>query len=228
MTTSTFRPRLVKAGRQFGVVAARGLYDVRAVHPERMPMAGPVIAVSNHVGFLDGPIVFIFTPRPLRFLVKRSYFSSAWGVLLRAMGQIPIDQNSAERSALMAAKDVLTAGGGVGIFPEGTRGGGTVETAQQGAAWLAQQTGAVIVPVAVLGTVGTGGRDSWPRLRSEMRVVVGEPFELPELPGVPGRQRLQLATEDLREHLAEHVAQAVRETGLSLPHVSADAAPSAE
>jgi len=193
------------------------LYDVQTLHGDRMPATGPVIVVSNHVGFLDGPLVFIFAPRPLRFLVKRSYFSSAWGAVLRATGQIPIDQNTADREALATAREVLSSGGGLGIFPEGTRGSGAVRTAQQGAAFLAQATGARIVPVAVLGTKGKGGRDSWPTLRGQVRVVVGEPFVLTRRIGVPGRERLRIATEELRAKLAAHVRDATRETGMALP-----------
>lgn len=217
MAIQSYRPRLAEGCRRFGLGLAHLLYDVKALHSERMPADGPVIVVSNHVGFLDGPMVFIFTPRPLRFLVKRSYFASLWGFFLRITGQIPIDQNNADREALATARKTLAAGGGIGIFPEGTRGAGAVQTAQQGAAFLAQATGARIVPVAVLGTKGTGGRDSWPKLRAPLRVVIGEPFALPKYRGVPGRERLRLSTEELRSRLASHVDAATQETGLTLP-----------
>lgn len=222
MTTRTYRPRLVEGCRKLGFVLAHALYDVRTLHGDRMPAEGPVIVVSNHLGFLDGPLVFIFAPRPLRFLVKRSYFSSAWGVFLRATGQIPIDQHHADREALGAAREVLSGGGGLGIFPEGTRGSGAVQTAQQGAAFLAQATGARIVPVAVLGTKGSGGKDSWPRLRGSVRLVVGQPFTLQKHRGVPGRDRLRLATEELRGRLAAHVDSATQETDLTLPVQAAE------
>lgn len=217
MAIQSYRPRLAEGCRRFGLGLAHLLYEVKALHSERMPADGPVIVVSNHVGFLDGPMVFIFTPRPLRFLVKRSYFASLWGFFLRITGQIPIDQNNADREALATARKTLAAGGGIGIFPEGTRGAGAVQTAQQGAAFLAQATGARIVPVAVLGTKGTGGRDSWPKLRAPLRVVIGEPFALPKYRGVPGRERLRLSTEELRSRLASHVDAATQETGLTLP-----------
>ncbi|MBB2891754.1 lysophospholipid acyltransferase family protein [Flexivirga oryzae] len=216
MATQSYRPRRVDGYRKFGVRLGRLLYDVEILHSERMPKTGAMIAVSNHVAFLDGPVVFVYAPRRLRFLVKRSYFSSAWGVLLKMTGQIPIDQNTADREALATARQVLADGGGIGIFPEGTRGSGAVQTAQQGAAFLAQATGAQIVPVAVFGTRGAGGKDSWPKLRGPLRLVVGEPFILTKRVGVPGRERLRIATEELRTKLAAHVAEAARETGLAL------------
>lgn len=205
-------------GRRIGNRVARTIYRVKVWHPERVPAAGPVIVVSNHTGFLDGPAVFCLAPRTVHFLVKRSYFKSAWGRVLTGVGQIPIEQRTGDRQALAAAKSLLADGHVVGIFPEGTRGSGTVESAHQGTAWLALQTGATIVPAATLGTRGTGsGRESWPRPRSPIAISFGEPFELPDYTGVPGRKKLELATEEIRGRLATQVRAAVAETGLALP-----------
>ncbi len=211
---------LAGPGRRLGWLLAHVIYDGRALHSDRIPRSGPVIIVSNHSAFLDGPVVFCLAPRTLHFLVKRTYFSSAWGVLLRAMGQIPIDQHSADRRSLMAARAALRRGDGVGIFPEGTRGSGSVEEAQQGAAWLALQTDAVIVPAATLGTRVASGKEGWPAPRGTVRVVFGEPFALHPSPEAKGRERLAQATEQLRARLAAHVRVAVGETGMALPQMS--------
>ena len=209
---------LASPGRRLGWLLAHLVYDGRAVHGDRIPRSGPVIVISNHSAFLDGPVVFCLAPRTLHFLVKRAYFSSAWGTVLRKMGQIPIDQHSADRRALMTAKSALERGDAIGIFPEGHRGAGTVEAAEQGAAWLALQTGALIVPAATLGTrTTTGNKDTWPKPRGTIRVVFGEPFALHPTPGANGRERLGIATEQLRARLAAHVEASVGETGMSLP-----------
>lgn len=207
---------LAGPGRRLGWVLAHLIYDGRALHTNRIPRSGPVIVVSNHSAFLDGPVVFCLAPRTLHFLVKRSYFTSAWGALLRAMGQIPIDQHSADRQSLMAARAALRRGGAVGIFPEGTRGSGSVQEAQQGAAWLALQTGALIVPAATLGTRVASGKEGWPKPRGTLRVVFGESFAVHPPEGAKGRERLAAATEQLRSRLAAHVQAAVGETGMSL------------
>ncbi|NHN57010.1 1-acyl-sn-glycerol-3-phosphate acyltransferase [Calidifontibacter sp. DB0510] len=212
-----FERRYADAGHVFGRNLARIVYQAKAVHPERVPATGPVLIVSNHTGFLDGPVIFCLAPRTVHFLVKRAYFTSVVGVLLRGVGQIPISQNTGDRQALADARSLLTRGHAVGIFPEGTRGAGAVSAAQQGTAWLALQTGATIVPAATLGTRGRRGKNSWPRPRSPIRVVFGEPFELPPYAGVTGRERLRLATELVRTRLAEQVRAAISETGLTLP-----------
>lgn len=206
------------AGRRFGTLLAPTLYRVRRTGAEHVPGTEPLVVVSNHSGFLDGPLIFSTFPRPMHFLVKRSYFSSPFGPLLRGVGQIPIEQNSGDRQALGVARAVLRDGGVIGVFPEGTRGTGQVEQAQQGAAYLALGAGAAVLPVACLGTRGTGHRrDSWPRLRSRMEVVLGEPFVVSDEAGGPGREKLRRATERLRERLAEHVQAALRNTDLALP-----------
>lgn len=211
-------------GRRIGNRLVKLGYDAKALHAERVPTDRPVLIISNHTGFLDGPVVFCLAPRTVHFLVKKSYFASVWGKLLVGMGQIPIEQRTGDREALASAKSLLSQGYAVGIFPEGTRGSGTVESAHQGAAWLALQTGATIVPTATLGTRGAGsGRESWPKPRTTLRVVFGDSFDLPAYQGVPGREKLKLATEEIRSRLAEHVHAAVEETGLRLPTDAASA-----
>lgn len=202
--------RGVRVGQRLGVGLLRLLYRARVTGQAHVPSRGPVILVANHVGFIDGPLGFITSPRPVHFLVKRAYFVGPVGWLLRGVGQIPITQRSADREALTSAREVLRAGGVVGVFPEGTRGSGEVASAQQGAAFLALGTKAVVVPVALSGTAGRS-KGALPRVRSRLSVTFGEPFDLagvPDVAAVTGRERVAVATEALRVRLAEHVRAA--------------------
>lgn len=217
MTEQAPSARGAAAGRWLGLALAPTLFDARRRNIHLVPKTGPVVLVSNHTAFLDGPLVYCLAPRPVHFLVKRSYFDTPLGVLLRGVGQIPIAQQTGDRAALQAARGVLKDGGVVGIFPEGTRGSGAVETARHGAAYLALQTGAQVVPIACLGTRGTKGKGSWPRPRAHLEVVFGEPFRLDTDLSGPGRERLRVATDLLRTRLQQHVTRAVADTGLALP-----------
>jgi 1-acyl-sn-glycerol-3-phosphate acyltransferase len=193
-------------------------YRVTVTGRELVPLTGPVLFVGNHVGFLDGPMLPAHAPRPTSVLVKREMFRGLLGRFLTFIGHIPVTRNSGDRSALLAAVAILQAGGAVGIFPEGTRGRGDVASVQQGAAWLALQGGARVVPVAFLGTRATGATtSSIPRLRSRMVVAFGAPVELVAATGLTGRERLVAATEQVRAALASQVAQAQERHQVFLP-----------
>ena len=194
------------------------LYRVTVVGRRRVPRSGPVVFVANHAGFLDGPMLPALAPRPTSVLVKREMFKGPLGWFLTFIGHIPVTRGSGDRRALMAAVAVLHAGGAVGIFPEGTRGRGDVAEVQQGAAWLAQQGHASIVPVAFLGTRATGSSTgSVPRPWSRMVVEFGEPVTLAADPGLTGRQRLVAATAQVREALASHVRESQHRHQVFLP-----------
>ncbi|WP_374969167.1 lysophospholipid acyltransferase family protein [Terrabacter sp. BE26] len=210
-------PDRARIGRPIGTVLFHTLYRGSALHAERVPRQGPVVLVANHAAFLDGPLVFGLAPRPVSFLVKQEAFTGFFGWTLRQVGQIPIDRSVGDRTALATATTVLERGGAVGIFPEGNRGAGEVEQVNHGAAWVALRTRARIVPVAVLGTRRPGGGTSgWPPLRSRLLVDFGEPFQVGVDPSVPGRDRLRLASEQLRDALASHVRRSRVENGPSL------------
>lgn len=208
----------VRINMLVGRVLFGAAYRVVVTGRELVPLTGPVLFVGNHVGFLDGPMLPAHAPRPTSVLVKREMFRGLLGRFLTFIGHIPVTRNSGDRSALLAAVAILQSGGAVGIFPEGTRGRGDVASVQQGAAWLALQGGARVVPVAFLGTRATGAStSSVPRLRSRLVVSFGAPVELVAATGLTGRERLVAATEQVRAALAGQVAQAQQRHQVFLP-----------
>ena len=215
-------PEPSAARARWGRVAARALlaalYGPRAHGTQHVPRSGPVLLAANHTGYLDGAVVLGMSPRPSHFLVLDRSFVGVAGVVLRGSAQIPIDQRRGDRRALGQALAVLDRGGVIGIFPEGGRGRGEVESAGKGVAWLAMRSGAPVVPTACLGTRATGDlAASWPRLRTPMVVDFGPPVPLDLPDGMPGRARLEHATERVRGMLAAHVRGASERHGIPLP-----------
>lgn len=196
----------------------RVLWPTRVHDAHLVPSSGPVLFASNHIGFLDGPMLVAVAPRFAHCLVKQEMFHGSIGAILRAAGQIPVDRARGDRTALGRALEVLAGGGAVGVFPEGRRGRGDMGEVRQGIAWLALRSGAPVVPVACLGTRRTGeSTHQLPRLRRRLDLLFGPPVSLTARPGVPGRVALAEASATLRDTMAAHVARAQARTGQSLP-----------
>lgn len=210
-------PRGPAWSRWLGRFLARVVWNTDVVGAEHVPATGAVLLAANHTGFMDGPVVMGVAPRPVHMMVKASMFDGALGVILRAAGQISVDQEN-PRSALSAAVTVLRRGGGVGIFPEGNRGRGDLAGARAGVAWLALASGAPVVPVAVLGTRRTGEKvGAIPGLRRRLVVQFGPPVVIARAAGTSGKVALERGNEQVRQALVAVVADAVGRSGIPLP-----------
>ncbi|SDD24100.1 1-acyl-sn-glycerol-3-phosphate acyltransferase [Sanguibacter gelidistatuariae] len=210
-------PRGPAWSRWVGRFLARVVWNTEVVGAEHVPTTGPVLLAANHTGIMDGPIILGVAPRPVHILIKESFFQGVLGVILRAAGQIPVDQDS-PRSALTIAVAVLRRGGGVGIFPEGNRGRGDLAGVRAGVAWLALTSGAPVVPVAVLGTRRTGEKVGViPGLRRRLVVEFGPPVVISRGPGTTGKAALAQGNEQVRQALRAVVASAVGRSGIPLP-----------
>lgn len=204
-------------GRWLGRAVARGFWNTRIVGSGHVPRTGPVIVAANHVGFADGPLMIGCTPRGTHILVKVELFRSPIGFLFRASGQIPVDRRNG-RPALATALALLERGRVVGIFPEGYRGRGDGSSARAGVAWLAVHSGAPVVPMAMLGTRRTGeGVGRIPGFRRRLHVEFGPPVTVTGVEGLPRREAVGVAQEQLRVALAAHVRAVADRTGLGLP-----------
>jgi 1-acyl-sn-glycerol-3-phosphate acyltransferase len=132
------------------------------------------------------------------------------------LGQIPIDRGRPDREALKRAVGVLRQGHVLGMFPEGTRGAGELTTVQHGIAYVALRVpGVTIVPVACIGTERALPKGAkWPKLRTRVDVVFGEPFTVSAPDNPRARRAVATAAEEIRQALAAHVERAERARGL--------------
>ena len=184
----------------------RIVFRVRVTGLEHLPTSGPVLIAGNHTGFLDGPVVFILLPRPSAFLVKSELYDSPFRRVLEFARQIPVRRGSPDRTALRRALGVLRAGGVLGVFPEGTRGEGRLESVQHGIGYLALRAGCPVVPVVCVGTAEAlpKGR-RLPRWRSPVTVAFGPAFQV-AVDGDPrARSTVAAAAEQVRLRLREHL-----------------------
>lgn len=149
---------------------------------ERLSIDGPVIVAPVHRSNLDAPLIASSGTRRMRALGKESLFVnpvSAW--VCAALGAIPLRRGEADRDAVRSARRILEAGEMMIVFPEGTRqSGDEVAGVFDGMSYLANKTGASIVPVGIAGTeaaMPSGAR--FPR-RVRTAIVVAEPIAAPQ------------------------------------------------
>jgi 1-acyl-sn-glycerol-3-phosphate acyltransferase len=129
-------------------------------NPERVPLSGPVILASNHASFLDPPLVGSPLPRAVSYLARDTLFRfPVIGALLRSWNTVPVDREGGGAAGLRKILEVVDAGNGIVIFPEGTRTrNGQLQRARSGVGLIVLRSGAPVVPVRVFGTFEAYGR----------------------------------------------------------------------
>lgn len=157
-----------------------------------IPLSGPAVIATNHVGYLD--FVFIGYAarerrRLTRFMAKQEVFDhKIAGRLMRGMKHIPADRFGDAGKAVTNSIAALRNGEVVGMFPEGTISRSFVpRTAKTGAARIAIETGAPLIPGAVWGAhrILTKGRPRNFERDILVTVDIGAPidYEAGEDPG---------------------------------------------
>ncbi len=188
----------------FHVLAALWWHPA-VVGRSRCPTEGPVIIAPVHRSFADFSFTTFVTRRKLFFMAKDSLWKSKpLGRLLLTLGAFPVHRESADRSALRNAEEVLRRGQVLVLFPEGTRQEGTeIAELLEGAAFLAARTGATIVPLGIGNSERSMPKGSRIPKPLRIRLVVGEPIAPPERSesGRVSRSKVHALSEELREHI---------------------------
>src|SRR6266571_2958269 len=151
----------------------------RVYHPERVPLKGPVILAANHASFIDPPLVGSGLKREINYLARESLFRfPVAGAVLRAVNSVPVDREGGGAAGLRAILDRLLAGGGIILFPEGTRTrDGKLQPARSGIGLVVIKSTAPVVPVRVFGTYEAFGKHMRFPLPKQLTVKFGEPMD---------------------------------------------------
>jgi glycerol-3-phosphate dehydrogenase (NAD(P)+) len=148
---------------------------------EHIPTDGPVIIAANHRSFLDPFVIGTMVRRPMYYVAKKEIFTHpcrAW--ILSALGAFPVDRGASDTDMVETAKKILARGDVVLIFPEGTRiRPGSLGHPKRGVGRLALETGAPVVPVAVIGCEGV--RRGWRVRPRKVRIRAGRALRFPRV-----------------------------------------------
>jgi 1-acyl-sn-glycerol-3-phosphate acyltransferase len=179
-------------------------FRMRVEGAEHVPRDGPVILAANHRSNVDPVLVASAIKRPVTFMAKSELFVGPLGWILRLIKQFPVHRGSIDREALRQSSAVVSAGGVLGLFPEGSRGDGTFTTIHPGLAYIVLRQPCPVVPVAIFGTERVGRRFGWLPLASSVRIVVGQAMTSPD-PEV-GRAGRRAASEAFGQLLRDFLA----------------------
>ena len=149
---------------------------------EHIPAEGPVILASNHRSFFDPFIIGTMTRRPVYYVAKKELFAYSRLVswVLNALGAFPVDRGAGDQDSIDTAKAILDRGEIVLMFPEGTRTRpGSLGKPRRGVGRLALETGAPVVPIAIIGTEDI--RRGWRFRPRKVRLRAGRALHFPRV-----------------------------------------------
>jgi glycerol-3-phosphate dehydrogenase (NAD(P)+) len=172
----------------------RVYFRLTRIGREHIPAEGPLLLAANHRSFLDPFVLGTMLRRPVYYVAKKELFENrlqAW--FLNALGAFPVDRGASDQEMLVTARAILARGDAVLIFPEGTRvRPGPLGRPKRGIGRLALESGAPVVPLAIIGTEDV--RTGWRIRPRRITVRAGRPLTYPRVEA-PSRHLAQAVTD---------------------------------
>jgi len=209
------------------------LYRTRAIGLKNVPRSGALILAPNHFSQMDHFFAGLYLRRKVRFMAKSQMFGTPVLTYVYSHGGVfPVRRGYRDEEAFITAHTILGRGDIVLMYPEGGRSrSGELGEPKRGLGRLALESGAPVVPTAI---VGTQKARNWKRLNfPQVTVLYGDPvrFEKIEDPTPEQQQeaaelvfeRVKALYNGLREGGRKTALERARAAGRAA-HQAADAA----
>ncbi len=171
----------------------------KVVGTEKLKPESSYVFASNHLSYVDTPLVLANIAEQFRFLAKEELFSIPFlGHHLKRAGHVSVpreDVRASLRALSEAARLVREQNVSVLVFPEGERTSGTMIEFKEGAAYIAIKAGAPIVPLAIRGTREIMTPHTWEIRGGPVHLTVGDPIPTKGMT-LKDRARLTAAVRD--------------------------------
>jgi 1-acyl-sn-glycerol-3-phosphate acyltransferase len=186
LVASPFDPTggvMMTAARRWArsLLAITGTRVVKVEGLEKLTPGAAYIFASNHLSYMDTPVILTHIPANFRFMAKDDLFKIPFlGTHLKQAGHIPVprqDPRAAIKTMALAAESIRTRNVSLLIFPEGGRSiDGVLQPFKDGAAYIAIKAGVPVVPLAIHGTHEILPRDSATFHRGKVTLRIGDPI----------------------------------------------------
>jgi 1-acyl-sn-glycerol-3-phosphate acyltransferase len=176
-------------------------YRARGIGSENVPN-GAVILAPNHASFMDHFFTGAFVRRRVQFMGKSQLFKGIPGWIFSHGGVFPVRRGHQDEESFITADRILSRGGAVVMYCEGgrSRSGKIADEARPGIGRIALESGAPVVPVAILGSYQVR---NWKRLQfPKVTVQYGEPFRFEVVTG---------STREQQQEVADYILDRIRE-----------------
>jgi 1-acyl-sn-glycerol-3-phosphate acyltransferase len=168
-------------------------FRARCIDSDKIPVDGPVIVAPNHFSFLDHFFVAVYMRRKVHFMAKSQLFKRPMQWIYTHGGVFPVRRGQRDERSFEVADTILGRGDLIVMYAEGGRSRtGELGEAKPGVGRLALETGAVVVPTAI---VGTERARNWKRLQfPKVTVQYGDPIRFEQV-DEPTREQAQAAAD---------------------------------
>lgn len=173
-------------------------YRPKVYGKENIPKEGPILITANHKHVMDQCAIIVSTKRVIHYMAKKEYFDGRHAWFFKMAGCISVDRSIHDDAAKQQALDILSDGGAIGLFPEGTRNktDAFLLPFKFGAVSMAKKTDAYLVPVGIAGDY---------KFRTKnLRFYIGKPFKV-------GDMTLEEANEKLAKEIGKLMKQGQKE-----------------
>jgi 1-acyl-sn-glycerol-3-phosphate acyltransferase len=177
-----------KSGRQQHAIARQwartlllvSLSPVKIIGREKLHVHETAVYASNHLSYMDTPVLFAKLPFQFRILAKQSLWKVPFiGWYLNRSGQVPVDSNSPRSLVASLNRGVTTLKQGLPLvlFPEGGRTAtGQLQTMMSGCAYMAIKAQVPLVPLTLIGTYELLPIHVYALYPRPIFIVVGDPI----------------------------------------------------
>lgn len=174
------------------------IFDMHVVGRQNIPETGQLIIASNHLSWIDVPLIPAFLKRRVVFMAKEEAFKARGGWIVRFFSAFPVKRGEADRQSLRAAEEQLKAGRILCIFPEGTRSKiHKLGQAHAGIGMIALRSGAPVLPVAIYGS-----ENAFKKFRPRITIIFGEPMILTPKGKKITREDIDQSTEQVMHRIS--------------------------